>query len=184
MSKNIICAILFILLTIASSSGCGSSSGNRSPDTMTVTISSPSGSATTTTYTEGSYSTNSTGNSGPNPDLSSYITASSMTNIELHYWDGISSGTTVALVMSINGNTPGSYPVDPGYVNSSVMYSSNGIPYDNLLSNTSGTIILSTVGNVGENITGTFDAEVVSLLATNTTDTLRISGSFSITRDN
>jgi hypothetical protein len=107
-----------------------------------------------------------------------------MTNIELHYWDGISSGTTVALVMSINGNTPGSYPVDPGYVNSSVMYSSNGIPYDNLLSNTSGTIILSTVGNVGENITGTFDAEVVSLLATNTTDTLRISGSFSITRDN
>lgn len=60
--------------------------------------------------------------------------------------------------------------------------SRDGIPYENLLSNTSGIIVLSTVGNVSENITGTFDAEVVSLLASNTTDTLRITGSFRTTR--
>ena len=182
MRKKIVWAMLCIMITIATTSGCGSSSGDSAPDTMTTTISSPSGTSTTTTYTE-AYSTDSAGYSFLNPNLNAYVTASDETNIELHYWDGVSLGAAAVLVMSVHGKTPGIYPVDPGYVNSAVMYSSNGMPYDNLLSNTSGTIILSSSGNVGENIAGTFDAEVVSLLATNTTDTLRISGSFNIIRD-
>ena len=182
MKKNIVWVGLYLLITIVSSGGCGSSSGGSEPDTMAVTISSPQGIATTTTYTEGSYSTNSAGNSFLNPNLNAYITASSENNIELHYWDGVSLGTTVVIVMHVNGNTPGIYPVDPGYVNSSIMYSSNGKSYDNLNSSTSGTITLSNVGNVGDKITGTLDA-IVSVV-TDTSDTLRISGSFSITRDN
>ena len=182
MIKNIVWAMLNMLAVIALS-GCGDgSSGGSVPDTMTVTISSPSGTVTTT-YTEGSYSTNSLGNSFLNPNLNAYITAFNETQIEFHYWDGVSVGSTVILNMHIIGNTAGLYPVDPGFINSSILYSSNGPAYDNLRSSTSGTIILSAVGNVGEYIAGTFDAEVVSLLETNTTDTLRITGSFRITRN-
>ena len=178
MRKNIVWTVLYVLITVASSGGCGSSSGDSARDTMTVTISSPSGTTITRTYEEGSYSSN-------NPYLRAYITALNKTQIEFHYWDGVSVGSTEVLNIYVMGNTPGLYPVDPGYINSSIMYSSsNGPAYDNLLSSTTGTIILSAVGNVGENITGTFDAEVVGLLATNTTDTLRLTGSFRITREN
>jgi hypothetical protein len=176
MRKNIVWTVLYMLVTVASAGGCGNSSGDRARDTMTVTISSPSGPTTTRTYEEGSYSSN-------NPYLRAYITALNEVQIEFHYWDGVSVGSTEVLNMLVMGNTPGLYSVDPGFINSSIMYSSNGPAYDNLRSSTGGTIILSAVGNIGENITGTFDTEVVSLLETNTTDTLRITGSFRITRD-
>jgi hypothetical protein len=83
--------------------------------------------------------------------------------------------------VKIIGNTPGSYSTGREYIGNDISYDTNNQPYTSIFSNTSGTITLSSIGNVGDKITGTFDA-VVSRL-TNTNDTLRISGLFSVTRD-
>ena len=107
MQKKIVWVVLYILITIASFGGCGSSPGGSTRDTMTVTISSPSGTATTRTYEEGSYSTNAIDSSY----LNAYITALNETQIEFHYWDGVSVGSTVILNMHVIGSTPGLYPV-------------------------------------------------------------------------
>ena len=179
--RTIITCVMVCMLIAITLFACGGGGNSGGADTMTVIVTGPSG-TTTTTYREGPYSTTSSGHSFLNPRLNAYITASNETSIEVLYWDGVSLGTTVALTMHVYGSTPGLYPVDPGFANSTIVYLSNNQTYDNLRSSTSGTIILSSVGNVGEKITGTFDA-VVTLL-TNASDTLRITGSFSITQDN
>lgn len=183
MRKNIVWAVSLILIIIALSGCSGVSSGDSARDTMSVTISSPTGATTTTTYTEGTYSTNSTGYSFLNPNVFAYIDAFNVTTIRLQYWDGVSTGSPYNTIihMQIIGNTPGLYPSGDRYMGNDISCDTNDQPYTSIFSNTSGTITLSGVGNVGDKITGTFDA-VVSRL-TNTNDTLRISGSFSVTRD-
>lgn len=183
MKKNILWVVVCLTLTIALlACGGGGSSDPVASDKMTATISGPTGTETTT-FTEGSYSTDSAGHSFLNPSLIAYTTASNETNIELLYWDGVSLGTTVIINMRVNGNTPGLYPTG-GYVNpvNSIAYETNNQSYISAFSSTTGTITLSSIGNVGEKITGAFDT-VVTLL-TNTFDTLRLSGTFSVTRDN
>jgi hypothetical protein len=182
MIKNIVWVVVCLMLTIALfACGGGGSSDPVAADTMTVTISGPSGPATTT-FTEGSYSTTSSGHSFLNPNLSAYVTAINETNIELLYWDGVSLGTTVIINMRVNGNTPGLYPTGAANPATTISYDANNQSYLSFISSPSGTITLSSIGNVGDKIIGTFDA-VVTLLST-TSDTLRLSGSFSVTRDN
>jgi hypothetical protein len=87
--------------------------------------------------------------------------------------------------MAVEGNTPQSYPTGVATLANSIaynIYDTHYLSYTSLFSDTSGTITLSSIGNPGEKITGTFDA-VVTLL-TNTFDTLCISGTFSVTRHN
>jgi hypothetical protein len=172
---------ILIAIALSACSG-GSSSGGaitNTADTMTVTISGPSGTVTKT-YTEGSY--NSQGNL--DPDLTSYITASNNTQIELHSGGSNTPGSTI-INISVEGNTAQLYPTGIANPANSILYEiydTHYNSYTSLFSSTSGTITLSTVGNVGGKITGTFDA-VVSLL-TNTADTLTISGTFNVTRHN
>ena len=183
MRKNILWILVCIMLPIALS-GCGSGGNSdedvaNTADTMTVTISGTSGTVTTT-YTEGSY--NSHGNF--DTDLISYVTASNNTQIELHSGESNTQGSTI-INIAVAGNTPQSYPTGIATPENCITYDiyyTHYQSYTSLFSGTSGTITLSSMGNVGEKITGTFDA-VVSLL-TNTSDTLRISGTFSMTRHN
>jgi hypothetical protein len=129
---------------------------------------------------EGSY--NAQGHLDPN--LISYVTASSNTQIELHSGESNTQGSTI-ISIAVDNKTPQSYPTGiatPVNTITYEYYDTHYQSYTSLFSSTSGTITLSSVGNTGEKITGTFDA-VVSLL-TNTSDTLKISGSINITRDN
>jgi len=140
---------------------------------MTVTISGPSG-TTTTTYVEGTYNAQ----SYLDPDLSSFGT-SSFTRIDLT--SQVSATQLTSLKIFVLGNTAQSYPTGAGHSLSAIFYETNNQSYDSVISSTSGTVTLSSIGNVGDKVTGTFDA-VVSLL-TNTYDTVRISGIFSVMRD-
>jgi hypothetical protein len=179
MRKNFVWSGAFLIFTIALFA-CGSGSSDPvAADTMTVTVSGPSGSMTKT-YTKGTNSTL----GHPDPDLYFYVTASisPRTGIELHTTQG-----DMFLVMSITGNvasvgsnTPQSYPTGfttPGNTITYSGYDTNHIEYSSLFSSTSGTITISSIGNAGDKIAGTFDAVV-----TDTTNTLRVSGTFSVTR--
>jgi hypothetical protein len=157
-----------ILLAVALY-GCGGGDSGSSADTMTVTISGPSG-TTTTTYVEGTYNAQ----GYLDPDLSSFVTTS-LTRIDLI--SQVSSTQPTGVKITVLGATAQTYPAGQ----SAIFYYTNNQSYDSLISNTSCTVTLSSIGNVGEKITGTFDA-VVSLL-TNTYDTVRISGTFSVMRD-
>ena len=180
MGKNIVWVVACLMLTIALfACGGGVSSDPVVADTMTVTISSPSGTVTKT-YTEGTY--NAQGHL--DPDLGSYVSALNNTQIELHSGGSNTQGA-MSIGISVEGNTPQSYPTGvstPANVITYGIYDTHYLSYTSLFSSTSGTITLSSIGNPGEKITGAFDS-VVTLL-TNTSDTLRISGTFSVTRHN
>jgi hypothetical protein len=176
MSKKVILAQVFLILSFALSacSGSDTSGGDitSSADTMTVTVPSPTGTATTT-YTEGSqgYLV---------PWLSSNVTPTHI-YITLHSDPHNITSSTNIYIAAIGGNTPQSYPLDinnsPSFINCDI----NNQTYSSALSSPSGTITISNIGNMGKKITGAFDAVVAG---TSSTDTLNISGTFSVTRDN
>ena len=90
----------------------------------------------------------------------------------------------VTINIDVNGNTAQSYNTGGGDFTSNISYETynpSSQSYMSMFSSTNGTITLSSIGNVGEKINGTFDAIVASV--TNTSDILKISGTFSVTRD-
>ncbi len=160
MRKNILW-ILVILLLILTLISCSSSSGSVA-DTMTVTISDPSGTATTA-YTEHYYSE---GQAHFDPYLISYST-SSYTTIYL-----FSYTPWTMIEIQIKGNTPGSFPVNA--TDTSIFYQTDN---QYLISQNVGTITLQSIGNVGDKISGSYEAVFTSGTSTN------ISGYFSVTRE-
>jgi hypothetical protein len=178
--KNSLVLIAFCMLVAVGLVACGGGGGGSCTgcaDTMTVAV---SGSAPIT-YTEGPY--NSFGYL--DPSLSSFVTPSGNTSVSL--CSGVTpSGTSATcdtlISISIKGNTPQSYPTGTTGTPTQISYRTNNQTYSSVSSSTTGTITLSSVGNnVGEKITGTFDAMVTNM--SNSSDTLGISGTFSVKRD-
>ena len=150
------------------------------PDTLSFTMSNLSGTVTNTTCTEGSHDAQ----GYLDPDLISYLTGSTQTRIQLHSGGTYTQGATL-LTMDIGGTSLQSYPLGtagPGNSISYSVYDTQNQPYTGYYSATSGTITLTGTGNVGDKITGTFDAVVSKW--TNTADAFTISGAFSVTREN
>lgn len=93
--------------------------------------------------------------------------------------------TATILLIETEGNAVQSYAIaanNPLYIS----YNNGNQDYATFFSSApSGTIIYSRIGNVGEKITGSFDA-IVTLGSitpvTGATDTRRVSGTFSVTR--
>jgi hypothetical protein len=136
--------------------GGGTSSGGPGTGTMTVSIVSQG----TTTYN---------GNAS-DPWLASSVSSGTLTEL----WSGFTgSDYTTQVYIVTSGTTTGSYPITGStwveYINNSKTYLSS-----------SGTVTLTSVGTVGEPVAGSFQA-VVSLV-TDTTNTLGISGTFSVIR--
>ena len=176
MSKNIVWPMvcMSMIFTIALF-GCGGGtsdviSGAVAPDTMTVTISGPSGTVTKT-YTKGSSDTQ----GHVNPAMISYVSPANTTIIDLA---DVSTTQVDRMTIVVSGTAPQSYSVDSANSLITTFYENN--TYSSTFSSPSGTVTLSSIGNVGEKINGTFDATVTS--DTNTSDTLKISGTFSVTR--
>jgi hypothetical protein len=177
MRKNfvwpMVCMSMIFTIALFGCGGGGTSnaiSGAVVPDTMTVTISGPSGTVTKT-YTKGSYDTQ----GHLNPDMISYVSPSNTTIIELA---DVSTTQVDRVDIVVFGTTPQSYPIDSSNSLLTAVYVNN--VYTSMFSSPSGTVTLSSIGNVGEKINGTFDATVTS--DTNASDTLKISGTFSVTR--
>lgn len=176
MRKGIMRAAVFMMVGIglaACGGGGGSSAGGGDPDTMTVIVTGASG-TTTATYTEGPYNNNGL----LDPSLSSFVTPSS-TSVSLCTQ---STGATcaVSMTISVRGVTPQSYPTGTSNTPTQITYRANNLTYSSIYSGTTGTITLASIGNVGEKITGAFDTVVTNM--TNSSDTLGISGTFSVTR--
>jgi hypothetical protein len=171
---TVMCTLTAIIL-----SSCGNSSGGGEPDTMTFTMSSHLG-TTSVSYVEGSYSTNSLGKTFLNPSLYAYVTATDETFVGLQYWDGYSVGVTRFVDINVNGNAPGVYDLDTAVLYRGQVFGQFSAAADSNFVSKSGTVTLSSVGGSGEKVTGTFDAIVT--LVSDTTNTFRLSGSFSVTR--
>jgi hypothetical protein len=176
MRKTIIWMAFCISFTSVLS-GCGGNSGNPAQDTITLTVSGPTGTITTT-YIEGTY--NSQGELDPN--MMSYVTALNYTHIQFLSGQPWTSGSS-GFVLVVNDNkaqaySTGGFPYD-GYIDYD-FFDPNNNHYTSIYSTESGTITLSSIGNVGEQITGTFNIPISN--PTNTSDTLRLSGSFRVTR--
>jgi hypothetical protein len=179
MKKGIVWVVFCMMVAVglvACTGGGGGDSGSGSADTMTVAEQGGAG----VTYTEGPY--NSFGYL--DPGLYSDVSASGNTYVALcsNVTPSGNDATCATIVnISIKGNAPGSYPTGTTGSPAQISYQTNHKLYLSVYSGTTGTITLSSVGNVGEKITGTFDALVTNL--TNTNDTLGISGTFSVKRD-
>ena len=167
-----VCMIVVIGL-VGCGGGGGSSAGGGDPDTMTVIVTGASG-TTTAAYTEGPYNNN----GFLDPSLSASVAPSS-TSISLCTG---STGTTCATLITIfvKGITPQSYPTGTSNTPTQITYRANSKTYSSIYSNTTGTITLASIGNAEEKITGAFDTVVANM--TNSSDTLVISGTFSVTR--
>jgi hypothetical protein len=158
-----------ILILSFALSACSDGGTSGSADMMTISVSSPTGTVTSS-YTEGSQ-----GNL--TPYLSSDVTATHIYIALVTDPHDMNSSTNVSIA-AIGDNTPQSYSLgsnSPSWIACHI----NNQSYLNVLSSPSGTITISSIGNMGEKITGTFDAVVTS-----TSSTLNISGTFSVTRDN
>lgn len=174
----IVCMLVMIGSAACSGGGGGSSSGGGTGDTMTVTLTDQS-TAVTTTYTEAGFNTY----GYLDPNLSSHVTTSSDT------WVLLSTGATgssidLSINIAVRGNTPGSYPTGTTPSSTFISYTTytTGIQsYNSQNSNSTGTITLTSVGNVGEMITGSFDAIVAHI--SYPTNTRGISGTFSVKRE-
>jgi len=179
MRTNIEWAVISItlILTMFGCSG-GSSPSGGSSDTMAVNISGPSGTFTSI-YTAGS-------NTAPlnYPQFGANISATNNTRIYMISGITAPGSNAVTINIDVNGNTAQSYNTGGGDFTSNISYETynpSSQSYMSMFSSTNGTITLSSIGNVGEKINGTFDAIVASV--TNTSDILKISGTFSVTRD-
>ena len=162
-------SLIFMLFLLASCGGGGgggsdSGGGGGTGDTMTVIITNP---ASTTTYNEGAYDPLLTGAVSGTPQKT-FITRCSGIDFNLNCTTAVNitvDGTTAPLTYNISTVTK------VQYVNGIKTYASTG-----------GTVTLTTLGVVGERITGSFDNVVVANVS-NVSDTLTISGTFSVTRE-
>ena len=171
LSMRLLVQISMLTLLTACGGG-GSTDGNSAASTMTVMI----GGGGTATYTE-----------GPINNLGYYDPSFSGDN-------AAGQGTLITMCSGVNGPDPcnvlinirtsdmipGGYTIAGGTNTTTYfMYMTQGQYYDSLVSK--GTITLTSVGGVGEPITGSFQA-VLGLRSSGTT-TIGISGTFSVIRD-
>jgi hypothetical protein len=162
--------IILAVVVFAACGGGGGGGGNAgSASTLTATVG-----AGTTTYTEGPinnigyYDPSFSGDSAPG--VGTLITMCS----------GVSTTCDILINIRTADATPGPYPITGGSSTPTyIVYSDHGQHYYSILS--SGTVTLTSVGNVGQPITGSFQA--VLELWTVPTSTLAISGTFSVLRD-
>lgn len=158
--------VMLAAIVIVSCGGGGSNGSGGSGDTMTVTVVSQAG-TTTKTYTHNGTDIITWGGVYHSPDITSVSMES----------------PAVEVSVTANGATPGTYPITGEssilmvrYVlytspTTSEIYSTNG----------SGTIEMTAIGDVGQKITGSFNAEVYQTFPeSNPTNTLNVSGTFSI----
>lgn len=161
-----VCAgfILFLVLL----AGCGHD--NTTPaslDTMTVTIQKPGAEPNTITYTEGAF----------DPVLTGFVEAG-RTGINLCFGTLSGGCAEVFLDIELIADRAGTFSTSG---NNFIVYQAGASAVSTYQSIQSrGTITLSSVGGVSQKVTGSFDtaAELVSLRS----NTIRLSGTFSITR--
>ena len=168
--KRILAAgVLLLMAACGGSGGGGTSPGTPSADTMTVTVWSQATGTATTTYVADGAATLTVGtvaNSGTAAQLNS---------------------PTVQVTVSADGVTAGTYPITGDLTKLSVRYVLYQSPTTTIIfgTNGSGTIILTSVGAVGQQITGSFNADVFMSpvpMASYLTNTLNVSGTFSVKR--
>ncbi len=183
--KSLFVWTVFCIIFTSAVLGCsGSTSNNGStPDTMTLAVTDISGTLTST-FTEGSPTISPQGYSYLDPNINADVLPSNHIYIQLR--TGMSNTQTATILgIETEGNTAQSYSIaanNPSYIS----YSIGNQTYATYFSSTpSGTITLFSVGNIGDKISGSFDAIVTlgtSTPVTGTTDTRRVSGTFSVTR--
>ena len=167
--------IVFILAFVsACGSGGGgggstSNGGGGTGDTMTVSVWSLSTSTTTTTYAGNAY----------DPLLTALTdTTNNKTYIDMGSgYNFFTSSWAKTLSLAINGTTAGVYSFPTVTAPTGMFYTDN-ILYGHTYQGTSGTITITSIGNIGAPVTGAFNAT----LATDPTHTIGMSGSFSVTR--
>ncbi len=184
--RNIIVWSMFCIIFTTALLSCSSGSTSNSesaPNTMTVTVADITGTITST-FTQGSLTTSSQGYSYLDPIMTADVLPSNHVYIELR--SGMSNTQTVTILgIETENTTAQSYSIaanHPSYIS----YNSGGQWYATFFSsNPTGTIVLDSVGNVGEKITGSFDAIVTDGTITSApgnVDTRRVSGTFSVKR--
>lgn len=159
---------------IVSCGGGGGGSPETPPsDTMTVTVGSQATGTATTTYVADGVTTLSFGSvaSYPTPTVTSALINS----------------PTVQVTVSADGVTAGTYPITGSLAKLSVRYVLYQSPTTTIIfaTNASGTIVLTSIGAVGQQITGSFNADVFKSpvpMVTYPTNTLNVSGTFSVKR--
>lgn len=170
-------------LLVISFSGCGgsgsSSGGSGGSSTLSITVSSGTGTtsgSSSAEYTEGHI--NEIGEY--DPSFGGAAEPGAGTLITLCSGVTITGYCSVMINIRTSDTTPGGYTiVGATNTNSYIMYMASGQYYDSIASK--GTITLTSVGNVGQPITGTFDA-VLGLRSIGT-PTIGVSGTFSVIRD-
>jgi hypothetical protein len=173
-------AILFLTGTLVSSCGGGGASGNGGNDitagvagTMTVSVTSGA-TTTTTTYTA---------------NFHDQVMSSTMSTQNNRTWVWLCSGTTVPtngtcgleVYILVEGTTPGSYPVSGTITPTYLYYKKNSYTSsEEWYMTRTGAVTLTSIGAAGQPITGTFNT--VASLASNASVTLRLTGTFNVTR--
>ncbi len=154
---------LSLLSACGDGGGSSTSNSNGTGDSMTVTVVSKSTGTTTTTYN---------GN-GSDPVFSA----------------GFNSGRTIiqmgsaaaGVFISADGTSVNSYPISQtGSPTVKYTVYSSSTPTTTVYSAMSGTVTLTSVGNIGQPVTGSFEAYLIDI--SKPTSTLDISGTFSATR--
>jgi hypothetical protein len=157
-------ALLFALSLLSACGGGGgggsTSGGGSDSDTMTVNIVSLSTPTTTTTYT-GSMSTT--------PTLIGMVYGTSQTVVEL-------AGPTLQVAVCAGGSNASTYPMGLCAAGSGTVTYIISAGTTTTYNGATGTVTLTSVGGVGQPITGSFDA-----IVSDTTNTMRVWGSFSVT---
>ena len=160
LKQLVLCSSLLVLASCSGGDGSVSTASK-----MTVTTG-----ASTTTYTSGPINTFGYYDPSFNADLFS------MTSTQITMCSGVTDTTCgISINITTAGTTPGPYPI----TGTRILYSDHGAYYDSIASSV--TVTLTSVGNVGEPITGSFQA--VLGLRTDLTTTQSIYGTFSVIRD-
>ena len=168
--------ITAVVVTMAACGG-GDDGGGGAADMMEITITSSTG-TTTTPYIEGPINIH----GYYDPYMEANIAASTGRT-----WITLSSGvvggaTPPDIVINIvtDDHLAKGYPITgdggPG-ITTYISYTDNGVRYGSIIS--SGTVTIESIGNVGDPVKGTFNAVVDS-----GADTLTISGTFNVKREN
>lgn len=156
--------MLFLIIL----AGCGDNKASQfSFDTMTVTIEKTGAEPNTTMYTEGAF----------DPVLTGHIDAG-RTAINLCFGTLGGGCAEVFLDIELIADREGTYSVSG---TNFIVYQAGGSALSTYRSIQSmGTITLSSVGGVSQKITGSFDT--IAELISQRSNTIRLSGVFSVTR--
>jgi len=173
-------ALMAPVMLIACGGGGGgtAATGNGSTEvisTMAVNISGPAVNSSAT-YTQGV--TNANGYL--DPLLNSHATAT-LTYVSLCSGRVTSGQCDLLITIVVQDSALQSYPTSTSNPQAKVSYITGGQTYSSVFSASAGTVTLNAIGAVGGTIDGAFNTEVV--LTTNTTDTRRLYGTFSVKRD-